>query len=337
MRRTAPLTSPRATRAPGFLTHLLLASFLALLLPASAVAAACAESASPRLSAAQFTSAVRSQQPQDNLPFLPPGSREVFIHATTRGAGKITYRWFRDGRRVIDVGVNVGNGEWHTWSRLRLPPPLPGELRVQILGADGCLLREMTLAATAFADHPEIRRALQQLASGDAAAAKLTLNILLEETPARSPVGRSAQRLLDVEVAVAQAAQRAGGDELFLVEPALAAAEKKLGRNKAWGAADRQVRARIAAIRAVAAARRVLLAREGNLMVLATQHLLETQKIFSGDYPLLREDAEDIVAPALLHAGDTYAMLDWEPTLRGYRLILQDKRSGDAFEVMPER
>lgn len=331
MPRTARPTSPRTAPLR------LLAPLLLCLLADTAVAAACDNAVSPQLSAAQFTSAVRSQQPQDNLLYLPPGSREVFIHATTQGSGKITYRWFRDGRRVIDVGVNVGNGEWHTWSRLRLPPPVPGELRVQILGSGGCLLREMTLAATAFADHPEIRRALRQLADGDAGAAKLTLNILLEETPARSPAGRAAQRLLDVEVAVAQAAERVAGDELFLVEPALAAVERKLGRNKAYGAADRHVRARIAAIRAALASRRALLAREGNLMVLATQHLLETQKIFSGDYPLLREEAEEVVAPALVHAGDTYAMLDWEPTLRGYRLVLQDKRSGDAFEVVPER
>lgn len=299
---------------------------------AAPVPRTCDPALSPTLAAAQFTSAVRSQKPQDNLLYLPPASRDVFLHATTHGAGRITYRWFRDGKRVMDVGVDVGNGEWHTWSRLRLPPPVPGDVRVQILGSDGCLLRDLTLAATAFADNPEIRKAWQQIADGNAGGAKLTLKILLEEIPARSPTGRAAQRLLDRDVAVAQALERARGDELFLVEPALKAVERKLGNR----AADRALRNRIAEVRAVAAARRKALASEGNYMALSARHLLERQKLFDGDYPLWREDAEKIVAPALAKAGDRYAMQDWEPTLRGYRLVLQDKRSGDALEVTPD-
>lgn len=307
---------------------------IALLLALSAGkarAADCGAAVSPSLATAQFTSMVRSQQPQDQLLYLPPGSREVYVHATTRGPGKIIYRWFRDGRRVIDVGAQVGNGEWHTWSRLRLPPPVPGEVRVQILGPEGCLLKDLTLAATAFVDNESIRKAWKQIAANDGSAAKLTLKLLLEETPRNSKLGRAAQRLLDFEVAVTQAHERAGGDELFLVEPALKQVEKRLGRS----AADRALRARIAEVREIAALRGKELASEGNYMALATRHLLETRKIVSGDYPLWREDAEKLLNPALAHAGNTYAVVDWEPTLRGYRLVLQDKRSGVALEVTP--
>lgn len=311
---------------------LLLSAFL-LLGTTAAIAAprACDPAQSPVLVAAQFTSAVRSQQPQDKLLYLPSTAREVYIHATTQGAGTITYRWFRDGKRVIDVASKVGAGEWHTWSRLRLPPPAPGEVQVQVLGTDGCLLRDLTLAASAFVDNAEIAKAWRQIAAGDGSGAKLTLKLLLEETPPRSPLGRAAQRLLDYEVAVAQAGERAHGDELFLVEPALKAVENKLGRR----AADSALRERIAEVRAVAAARRLQLDSEANYTALATRRLLEAQKIFDGDYPLLREDAEKVVTPALAKAGDQYALLDWQPTLRGYRLVLQDKRSGAAVEVTP--
>jgi hypothetical protein len=322
--------------APRFYTAgmLRLLISLTLLVSANAIAATpvCGDKQSPQLTHAQFTSAVRSQAPQDNLYYLPPDSREVFVHATTQGAGKITYRWFRDGKRVMDVGVAVGTGEWRTWSRLRLPPPVPSDVRVEIIGTDNCRLREMTLAAAAFVDHPQISKAWRQIATGDATGAKITLKILLEETPARSPLGRTAKRMLDLDVAVAQARERAGGDELFLVEPALVAVEKKLGRK----AADRALRERIAGVRALATARAKQLSREGALMALATMRLLETQKLFDGDYPLLRDEAEKVVLPALAHAGGTYTLLDWQPTLRSYRLVLQDKRSGAAIEVTPE-
>lgn len=292
----------------------------------------CDQDASPVLINAQFTSRVRSQQPQDDLLYLPVSAREIYVHATTRGEGKITYRWLRDGKRVMDVGVNVGKGEWHTWSRLRLPPPVPNDVRVQVLGPGECLLRDMTLAATALVDQPDIAKAWQQLAAGDATGAKITLKMLLETAPSRSTLARTAQRMLDIDVVLAQAQTRASGDELFLVEPALKAMEKKLGKS----AADRGIRTRIEKIRSVARLHRQHLAREGSLMAIATRHLLETGKIFTGDYPLLREDAERLVVPALRHAGDAYAMVDWQPTLRGYKLTLQDKRSGDALLVTPD-
>ncbi len=310
----------------------LLIALLLSLLAIHAMARDCDPAHSPQLEDAWLSAGVRVTQPPIRLLYLPPGSREVFVHARTRGPGKVTYRWFRDGKRVIDVGAQVGDGAWNSHSRLRLPPPLPEEVRVQLIGTDGCLLRELTLAASAFVDVPQIRDAWQQLAGGDATGAKITLKLLLEETPRNTPLARHAQRMLDRDVAIAQARERIAAGELFLVESSLKDVERRLGRS----AGDRAARTRIADVRMAAARETARLQSEGNLVALATRHLLETEKLVNGDYPLLREDAERLLTPALARAGDHYAIVDWKPTLRGYRLVLQDKRTGGALEVTPD-
>lgn len=310
------------------------------LLAGTACAGDCPADTAPQLVAAQFTSQVRAQAPQDRLLYLSPGAREVYVHATTRGTGTITWRWFRDGKRVADVSARVGDpaatagataNEWHAWSRLRLSPPVPNDIRVQILGPGDCLLRELTLASTAFVDEAHIRQALAALAAGDATGAKIALNTLLEDTPPPA-VARTARRLLDTDVAIARAHAQAEGNELFLVEASLRDVERKLGDT----AVDRSLRERIADVRRVAADTRTRIRREDALVALATRNLLETEKLFSGDYPLLREDTERLVTPALAYAGGEFTLADWKPTLRGYRLVLQDKRTGEAFDVTPD-
>lgn len=310
----------------------LLIALLLSLLAIHAMARDCDPARSPQLEDAWFSTSVHAALPPARLLYLPPGSRELFVHARTRGPGKVTWRWFRDGKRVIDVGAQVGEGAWNSRSRLRLPPPLPGEVRVQLLGADGCLLRELTLAASAFVEVPAVRDAWQQLAGNDATGAKITLKLLLEGTPAGSPLARHAQRMIDRDVAIAQAGERIAAGELFLVESSLEAVERRLGRS----AGDNAARTRIADVRKAAAQESARLQSEGNLVALATRHLLETEKLVNGDYPLLREDAERLVTPALARAGDHYTIVDWKPTLRGYRLVLQDKRTGGALEVTPD-
>ncbi|MFZ5697454.1 MAG: hypothetical protein ACOY9J_01800 [Pseudomonadota bacterium] len=310
-----------------------LITFLIALLTVNAAAARnCPADGAPALVAAQFTSRVQAQKPQDRLLYLAPGTREIFIHATTLGAGKITYRWYQDGKRVIDVAANVGTGQWHTWSRLRMGAPMPEDVRVQLLGANACLLHELTLASAAFTGHPEIRKAWQQLAADDATGAKITLKLLLESATPNSPLAKAVQRMLDRDVALAQALERARAGELFLVEGTLKAVEKHLGNRPA----DRSARDRIVDIRREMAAQKIRLGREGNFVALATRHLLETEKLFRGDYPLWRAEADRVVTPALIYAGNTFTMIDWQPTLRGYRLLLQDKRTGSTIEVTPD-
>lgn len=313
-------------RIPALLPALLLS------VAADAATAPCGDDAPVRLLNAQFTSGIRSDRlPLDRIGYLAPGTRLLHLHTITAGLGKITYRWLRDGKHVMDVGVAVGPGEWRAWSRLRLTPPDPATVSAQVLGPGGCLLRELTLPASAFAENDAIRAALSLLAQGDAVGARIALNTLLEQSPGRT-VARDARRLLDTDVALAQAMERVHAGEIFLVEESLKQVEKQLGRS----ARDRALREQIADIRRQAAAARTTIARDWPRVAAAARHLLETQKLFAGDYPLERADAERLVTPALQYAGDTYALVDWQPTLRGYRLLLQDKRTGDAIEVTPD-
>lgn len=306
----------------------------ALLIPVAAHAAPppCGNEGSPQLLRAQFTSGIRSDRlPQDRISYLTPGTRLLHLHTITTGTGRITYRWFRDGMHVMDVAVAVGPGEWRGWSRLRLTPPDPAVISAQLLGPNDCLLQELTLPASAFAENDAIRDALGLLATGDTTGARIALNTLLEQQPARS-VARDARRLLETDVALAQAMDRVQAGEVFLVDESLRQVEQRLGN----AARDRALREQLESIRKQVAATRIRLAREWPLVAAATRHLLETEKLFTGDYPLERADAERLIVPALQYAGDTYAMVDWQPTLRGYRLLLQDRRTGDAIEVTPD-
>lgn len=309
---------------------------IALLLPCLAFAAPreCGERDAPQLTTAQFTSsASKGQPPADKLAYLPPDLRTLHAHVTTRGNGKLTYRWLRDGKRMPDVSVNVGPGAWRSWSRLDIPASLRNGAQLQILGnAGGCLLKEMTLPTGMQADNPAIQSIWQALAGGDATGARIMLKTLLETEKPGSAVARAAQRLLEVDLVLAQAEQRVRDRELFLVEESLKGIERRLARNLR----DTAARERIADIRHSAAKTRALLAREQAPMAHAARHLLQIHKLHAGDYPLTREDAEQLVAPVLASSAGNFRMVDWTPTLRGYRLILQDQRTGDMFEVSPD-
>lgn len=187
------------------------------------------------------------------------------------------------------------------------------------------------VAADPVVTHPRIAEARQALAAGDATGAKIALNMLAEETQDRALL-RTARRMLEIDVSIAEAAEQVTRRDLFLVEGTLRAAERRLGKT----AGDQSLRDRIAAVRRAAADARKELAREDAHMAIAVRKLLETEKLVRGDYPLLREDAERLLLPALRQAGDDFALVDWKPTLRGYRLLLQDKRTGDSFEVTPD-
>lgn len=306
-----------------------------LFLPCMAFAAPreCGERDAPQLTTAQFTSAIsKDQRPASRLAYLPTDLRELHAHITTQGNGKLTYRWLRDGKRMPDVSVDVGPGAWHSSSRLSIPLPLRDGAQLQILGNGGCLIREMTLPAGMQTDNPAIRAIWQALADGDATGARIMIKTLLETEKRGSAVARAAQRLLDVDLVLAQTEQRVRDQELFLVEESLKGVERRLARNLR----DTAVRERIADIRRDAAKTRTLLAREQAPLAHAARHLLQIHKIYAGDYPLKREEAEQLLAPILASAAANFHMVDWTPTLRGYRLILQDKRTGDAFEVSPD-
>ncbi len=190
------------------------------------------------------------------------------------------------------------------------------------------LLSPLSLFAANPPTHPRLIEAERAFAAGDATGAKIALNLLNEEThdPA---LRKQAKRLMDTALPVAEASKHLQRGDLFLVEPTLRAVEKKLGRSPA----DVALRDRITQLRKQADALRVQLRHDDVFTVWAVRNLLETQKLYAGDYPLTRADIEHLLLPALKADGNKYRLQDWQPTLRGYRLVLQNTRSGESVQV----
>lgn len=304
----------------------------------SAEARDCTADAPVQVSRIDFTGHARSVQAQDRMLYLPDGSRAAHVHLVATGNGTISYRWYRDDKAVAAAQVVIGSTAagpgatgWDSWSSLSLPSPPRASLRVQVLGPGQCVLAEAALASTPFTGQPQIRAALDALAVDDATGAKIALNNL--PVAAGEPaLQRFAHHLLDNDVALARASRQVRDGQLFLVETTLRDVERRLGPSPI----DQSLRMRIGGIRRAAAAMHVQLRHDDIAMVHAMRHLLEMEKLFRGDYPLLREHADKLVTPALARAGGDFTMADWHPTLRGYQLVLQDKRTGESFVVAPD-
>lgn len=84
-------------------------------------------------------------------------SRELVGEATTFGAGierivcltrvsglsaptSVTHVWYRDGKTMARVDLNVASSNWRTWSSKRLLPDWTGHWEVKILDSNGRVL-----------------------------------------------------------------------------------------------------------------------------------------------------------------------------------------------------
>lgn len=170
---------------------------------------------------------------------------------------------------------------------------------------------------------PELAAACALLANGDDVGARLALREIIDDRRQPRALRRAATLLFDNDLALLRVEQLLARDEIFLVEGMLAGVT----------ATDDATRARVARLRARSAALRAQLAQEAAWSAEALRHVLETERLFRGDYPLERAQAEQVLAPLLARLGDHYLLAHWEPTLRGYRLQLQDRRSGELIEV----
>lgn len=308
-----------------------------MLILASACTSArdCPADAPMRVARIDFTAHARSVDARDRMLYLPAGSRAIHVHVVASGQGTLFYRWYRDDRSVAEaqavIGSPDGHDTWDSWSNLALPDAPRSGAYLRVLGPGECVLAEATLAVTPFAGQPQIREALTALAMDDAIGARIALNSI-PDTATDPALHRFAQQLRERDVAIARAAGQTREGRLFLVESTLRDVERRLGASLV----DRALRERIGTVRRAAAAKRAGLRQDDMLTVLAVRHLLETEKLVRGDYPLLREDAMRLLQPALEKAGDDFTMTEWQPTLRGYRLLLQDKRTGESFVVTPD-
>lgn len=71
------------------------------------------------------------------------GLERVFCRMHITGAvapTTVTHVWYRDGKTMAQVELNVGSGNWRTWSSKRLLPSWTGFWEVKVLDQTGKVL-----------------------------------------------------------------------------------------------------------------------------------------------------------------------------------------------------
>lgn len=71
------------------------------------------------------------------------GIEKIFCLSRIQGLEaptSVTHVWYRDGKTMARVDLNVGSSNWRTWSSKRLLPDWTGRWEVKILDSDGRVL-----------------------------------------------------------------------------------------------------------------------------------------------------------------------------------------------------
>jgi hypothetical protein len=74
---------------------------------------------------------------------FPAGIERVFCRMHIKGATPpttVTHAWYRDGKTMAEVELNVGSANWRTWSSKRLLPDWVGFWEVKVLDQAGKVL-----------------------------------------------------------------------------------------------------------------------------------------------------------------------------------------------------
>ncbi len=74
---------------------------------------------------------------------FPAGIERVFCRMHITGAEApttVTHAWYRDGKTMAQVELNVGSANWRTWSSKRLLPSWTGFWEVKVLDQAGKVL-----------------------------------------------------------------------------------------------------------------------------------------------------------------------------------------------------
>jgi len=96
---------------------------------------------------AQFTTAIESREPVDQVTFVGNDVRKIFFFTDLRGLeGKtVIHRWTHDGSTVAEVRFEVGAPRWRVWSSKELLPGWIGDWTVEIVTGEGEVLGAETL------------------------------------------------------------------------------------------------------------------------------------------------------------------------------------------------
>lgn len=112
-----------------------------LSLPVSALALEVAEGV--------ITSQVSDRKPVDSLTSYSADIGKLYCFTHIVGAesdSKVTHVWYRGDEEMARVDLAVRSDNWRTWSSKTLLPEWTGDWRVDVLDADGTVLR--TIAFT---------------------------------------------------------------------------------------------------------------------------------------------------------------------------------------------
>lgn len=74
---------------------------------------------------------------------FPAGVERIFCRMKIVGIeapATVTHAWYRDGKTMAEVGLNVGSSHWRTWSSKRLLPDWTGFWEVKVLDQEGKVL-----------------------------------------------------------------------------------------------------------------------------------------------------------------------------------------------------
>ena len=121
------------------IAFVLLAACLSL--PASAFALEVAEGA--------ITSQISDRNPVDSLTSYSADVGKLYCFTRIVGAesdSQVTHVWYRGDEEMARVDLAVRSNNWRTWSSKALLPEWTGEWRVDVLDAEGTVIR--TLAFT---------------------------------------------------------------------------------------------------------------------------------------------------------------------------------------------
>jgi hypothetical protein len=101
------------------------------------------------VSEAVITTEVRDRAPVDAIQTYPATVGRLFCFTRVTGAAaetSITHVWYRDGVEMTRIELPVRSGDWRTWSSKTIFPGAAGDWRVDVLAAEGELLK--TIAFT---------------------------------------------------------------------------------------------------------------------------------------------------------------------------------------------
>ena len=96
------------------------------------------------VSEAVITTEIRDRAPVDAIQTYPATAESLICYTRVTGAAadtSITHLWYREGVEMARIELPVRSGDWRTWSSKSIFPGAAGAWRVDVLDAEGELLK----------------------------------------------------------------------------------------------------------------------------------------------------------------------------------------------------